>query len=159
MQQGLMTCVKESAPLQQQRESQYQQSSEGSQTTSRVSDLALYYEGLYPTATPQQILSYVTSALQGGGGAGGAASQQPQADQTSQQTWPQQTQFATQPTQDYSQWSQQPIQPAPVNPYYTSTADASYNSGYSATTNVNTSYNQTYPSDPFSSGTFNNYYN
>jgi hypothetical protein len=148
-----MTCAKEPAPLQQQRGSQYQQSSEGSQTESRVSDLALYYERELPNASPQEILNYVTAALQGGE----AASQQPQADQTSQPTWPQQTQFPTQPTQGYSQWPQQLTQPAPVNPYYAATANSFYNPTYSPTTNVNTSYNQTYPYDTYSSGTFKNY--
>ena len=65
IQQGLSTCIKEPAPLQQQRENQYQQSSEGSQTASnsRVSEVAQQYERAYPNATPQEILAYVTAAI------------------------------------------------------------------------------------------------
>jgi hypothetical protein len=61
---------------------------------SSISALARYYESMYPTATPQEILSYVTSAI--------SQQQQPQQSQTQNtyQTQPQQTQ-QTQATQSY----------------------------------------------------------
>jgi hypothetical protein len=35
-------------------------------STTKVSEYAQYYEQLYPTATPQQILQYLNQAFQGG---------------------------------------------------------------------------------------------
>lgn len=80
-------------------------------SSSRISALAAYYEGLFPQATPQEILNYVTAAI--------PQQQQPQPIQAQNQyqAQPLPTQ-QTQPTQGYF-----------ANTYVNQTPQTYYNSG------------------------------